>query len=154
MANTNVNIVAVVLAVLLLMGGLTYALRQTPVNKSTTTNQSSLIPTSNPSATTNQTTTASSQPAAQEPTTATLGLNIVEPKNGAVVSNSNLKVSGKTAPNAEVFVNDKELRADSTGNFSITVALDEGDNSIIISANDDNGNFSEQELTITYEPSQ
>ncbi len=153
MAKSNINIVLVVLAALLLIGGLTYALKQAPANRPTTSSQPSLAPVSMvPDS--NQNITPSSQPTSREPTTATLNLNIVEPKNGAVVNSSNLKVSGKTVASADVFVNDKELTADSAGNFSTTIGLDEGDNSVIVSANDDNGNYAEQELTITYEPSQ
>jgi cytoskeletal protein RodZ len=151
MAKADVNIVVVVLAALLLIGGLTYALKQSPANRSPTNSESSAMPTSAASSS-NQNTNPNSQTAIPKPTTVPLNLSIVEPKNRAVVNNSNLKVSGKTVASAEVFVNDKELTADSAGNFSTTITLDEGDNSVIVSANDDNGNYAEQELTITYEP--
>ncbi len=78
-----------------------------------------------------------------------LPLTITQPRSGAVVSSPNLTVVGKTAANAEVFVNDSSLLADSQGNFSALVTLDEGDNTIIIVANDAAGNFAEKEIVVT-----
>lgn len=60
-------------------------------------------------------------------------------------------VSGKTAAGAEVFVNDMDAVADSDGQFSVTVPLDEGENPIVIVANDSMGNSAEAERTVTYD---
>jgi hypothetical protein len=78
-------------------------------------------------------------------------LNISEPLPGATVSNSSVRVKGKTLPMAVVFINEKEMRADRAGNFSTTVSLEEGENSIIILAHDADGNFSEKEITVNLE---
>jgi len=78
-------------------------------------------------------------------------LEVTSPVNGATVSSPNITVSGKTLPGADVFVNDTELTADANGNFSMQLTLDEGDNQITVSANDNNGFSSEQDLTVTYE---
>lgn len=86
--------------------------------------------------------------------TKTLTLSISSPSNGATVTSASLKISGKTGPNAEVFVNDTSTRADASGNFSVTLTLDEGDNPIVVSANDADGNVVEKELTVTYTPAQ
>jgi hypothetical protein len=48
-------------------------------------------------------------------------------------------------------VNDKELVADGNGDFSQGITLEEGDNPIIVVANDANGTVGEKEITVTYE---
>ena len=79
-------------------------------------------------------------------------LTISTPSNNATVSSGSLTVKGKTVAGAEVFVNDLETKADASGNFSATMTLEEGDNYILIVANDAAGNYSEKELSITYTP--
>lgn len=86
----------------------------------------------------------------QTPKETKIALTVTSPKNGSTVSNATLSVSGKTVPGAEVSVNDNILKADSQGNFSSTIILDEGENIISVVANDQYGNFAEQELTVTY----
>ena len=83
---------------------------------------------------------------------AKITLTITSPANGATVTSSSVKVQGKTLPNAEVFVNEKETKADKNGNFSVTMTLDEGENYMIVVANDELGNVAETELAITYSP--
>lgn len=85
-------------------------------------------------------------------TSGSISLAISSPVNNITVTSSSLVVRGKTAPKSEVFVNDAETKADTNGNFSVTLTLDEGENYILVVANDANGNFSEKELTITYTP--
>ncbi len=80
-----------------------------------------------------------------------LALEISQPTNKSVVSTTTVLIKGKTSPQAEVFVNDKETVADSQGNFSLSASLEEGDNYILIAANDNRGNYAEQELTVTLE---
>lgn len=81
-----------------------------------------------------------------------LSLAITQPINGAQFTTARIIVSGKTAPRAEVFVNDLELSANSTGNFSTSLTLDEGENTILVVANDEQGNSNEKEITVTYNP--
>lgn len=81
-----------------------------------------------------------------------ISLLITQPTNGQVLSAATVNVAGKTVANAEVSVNDKDVKADPTGNFSTAVNLDEGDNPIMVTAFDVDGNTSEQELTVTYQP--
>ncbi len=78
-------------------------------------------------------------------------LSIIQPQNNTAVVNPMVSVVGKTAPNADVFVNDKELKADSQGNFSTTVELDEGENTISVLANNSDGAFTEKEIIVTLE---
>lgn len=85
------------------------------------------------------------------PTVAQITLTVTDPKNQAVVSFSPIVVKGKTIANAQVFVNDAETKADSSGYFSVTLPIDEGENEIIVVANNDNGEYAEQSVTVTLE---
>ncbi len=78
-------------------------------------------------------------------------LEIYQPQNGATVNNSSLTVEGKTTAFASVFINEKELRADVAGRFSTVITLDEGENTIIIVANDEEGNYEEKEIKVILE---
>lgn len=78
-------------------------------------------------------------------------LTIDSPKNGDVIQGASVMVSGKTVPYAEVFANDLETKADVSGNFTIVLSLDPGENTISISANDANGGYSEKEIVVTSE---
>lgn len=79
-------------------------------------------------------------------------LEIIEPKSGQrIVQDADFVIKGRTAPYAEVFVADQQLTADANGNFSTTVTLDEGENVIVVLANDAEGNFAEETIIITLE---
>ena len=84
-------------------------------------------------------------------TVAQITLTVTDPKNQAVVSFSPIVVKGKTIANAQVFVNDAETKADSSGYFSVTLPIDEGENEIIVVANNDNGEYAEQSMVVTLE---
>lgn len=77
-------------------------------------------------------------------------LTVIQPQNGAVVKNAQILVFGKTAPNADVFVNDKDTVADAKGDFSVAFTLEEGENYILVGSTDVKGNFAEQELSVVY----
>ncbi len=77
-----------------------------------------------------------------------ISLVITSPALGSVLKSSNVTINGKTSPNAEVFVNDASTKADANGNFTLNVSLDEGENTLIINANDEFGNVAEQTLTV------
>lgn len=81
-----------------------------------------------------------------------LNLQVTQPSDGAIVTKSTITVSGKTTANAEIAVNDLNLKADGQGNFSTTLMLDEGENIIAVVANDSAGNYAEKQLTVTYNP--
>lgn len=84
------------------------------------------------------------------PSVSQILLTISSPVNGSTVTSGSITVKGITTPKAEVFINDKSVIADSLGSFSVSIILDEGENSIVIAVNDSNGNYSEKELTVTY----
>ena len=83
--------------------------------------------------------------------TASFFLEIDNPKNKVVVDQPTIVVSGKTVPEAEVFINDKETRADNQGDFSLSINLEEGENTLVIVASDKEGNYQEKELTVFLE---
>lgn len=78
----------------------------------------------------------------------TIPLTVTYPEDGMNLGTTNVVVTGKTLPNAEVFVNDQETKADSLGNFSVSIGLDEGENQIVVNANDKNGNVAEEDINI------
>jgi hypothetical protein len=95
--------------------------------------------------------TATPQPL---PTVSQILLTVSGPVNGSTVTTSSVSVKGITTPKAEVFINDKSVIADALGSFSVPVTLDEGENTIVIAANDSNGNYSEQDLIVSYDSGQ
>ncbi len=80
-----------------------------------------------------------------------ISLSISAPASGTVTGTQKTTVKGKTSPKAEVFANEAEGIADMNGNFSLTVQLDEGENSIIVTAVDADGKVAEKEILVTYE---
>lgn len=81
----------------------------------------------------------------------TFFLEIESPVNGAIVNQPTITVRGKTLPQAEVFVNDLQLKAKSDGSFSTPISLDEGENTLTIVANDNQGNYIEKEIVVKLE---
>lgn len=80
-----------------------------------------------------------------------VALTVSAPAQNAVVRSASLTVRGKTAAHAEVFVNDEEAVADASGNFVVTLTLEEGENPIIIVVTDEVGNTAQAEMLVTYE---
>lgn len=80
-----------------------------------------------------------------------ISLQVTAPKDKQTITTPSLTVTGKTSPGADVFVNDMELRANGSGNFSAQITLDEGENAIVIVTNDQEGNSAEKELIVTYQ---
>ncbi len=81
-------------------------------------------------------------------------LEVSQPINNATVANAVVSLTGKTIPNGSVFVNEQELKADTNGNFSTSVSLNEGQNDIYVVASDDLGNSVEKVITINLESTQ
>lgn len=81
-------------------------------------------------------------------------LQVNEPKNNITVSNPIINISGKTIPNAYIFINEQELKADINGGFSSATTLEEGENYILIVASDDLGNSVEKDILVNLETTQ
>lgn len=79
-------------------------------------------------------------------------LEVISPKNQSTVTSPSLVVLGQTQPKAEVTVNENELTAGSNGAFSQKITLEEGENYIIVTASDEDGNYVEKEIAVIYEP--
>lgn len=74
-------------------------------------------------------------------------LEIEEVKEG-----KETKISGKTEPKATLKINNHLVILDQEGNFSYSLTLSEGENNILIEAEDQAGNKTKKEITLTYSP--
>ncbi len=81
-------------------------------------------------------------------------IDIISPVDKSTVNTPSVLIKGKTAASADVFINEKELKADAQGNFSATVTLEEGENYLIVAANDSKGNYAEKEIIVNYQLAQ
>ncbi|MCX6705968.1 MAG: hypothetical protein NTV24_02575 [Candidatus Woesebacteria bacterium] len=77
-----------------------------------------------------------------------ISLEITAPKDGEILTKSPVSVTGTTVKSAEVFVNDAETKADESGNFKVSVSLDEGENEIFVTVNDQDGNNTESSVKV------
>ncbi|QQG43413.1 MAG: hypothetical protein HYW45_00135 [Candidatus Daviesbacteria bacterium] len=82
-------------------------------------------------------------------------LQVNEPEDGKTVTGGekNIKISGKTNPDAQVTVNEVTVIVDKEGNFSTSQALNEGDNNFTIRAGDAAGNYAEVVRRVSYKSS-
>lgn len=78
-------------------------------------------------------------------------LDISEPGDGSKTSKDEIKVAGKTDLGNSIRINDLPVVVDTNGNFQASVRLKEGENKIVIVAQDDAGNIETKTLTVTYE---
>jgi uncharacterized protein YfaP (DUF2135 family) len=76
-------------------------------------------------------------------------LTVTQPVDGANLNSDDVTIQGQTSPGAAVCVNDASDVADSNGNFSIPINLNNGPNVIDVTATDDNGNQNEVLLMVS-----
>jgi hypothetical protein len=141
------QIILVVIAIILFLGIGLFGLQYTNKQKNSITKVAKTAPDETEPITTIAPSLETSNMGAVE---STLVLQLTAPINNSVVSTSSIVVKGKTAPLADVFVNDKETKADANGLFSLSMTLDEGENTILVVANDSDGRVGETEATVTY----
>lgn len=81
-------------------------------------------------------------------------LDIKEPEDNKKIQGGDkkIKIAGITEVDAQVFINDSQSIIDKDGNFSIEVALNEGDNNFDIKAIDKASNSTEVSRKVTYQP--
>lgn len=88
----------------------------------------------------------------------TVILSIDQPLDESVTDKKSITVNGKTNPNATIIVNtasdDQVVKPATTGDFSITVPLNDGENQITLTAINDNGEEVTKQLTVTYSTEQ
>ena len=97
---------------------------------------------------TNQTSLNQEEIPTAKPVAKRLILEIIEPKDNVTYNNPSIKVFGKTKANVEIYVNDIQTKADEKCYFSLNYNLDEGENLLTITANDQDGNYAEKEITV------
>lgn len=81
---------------------------------------------------------------------ATFFLEIVSPKDEIVVQNASVLVQGRTVPDAVVSVDGQPVEVDGGGNFSATITLEQGPNSIEVIASDFSGNQQSRVISLVY----
>ena len=79
-------------------------------------------------------------------------LLIAEPEDQSVVSDSNIPLSGQTAPGAVVSVNGVGVEVDERGGFSTTVALEQGPNIIDVVATNPDGRVLSAVIAVIFRP--
>ncbi len=138
-------LIFLVLVIIVVAGVYLYRKRNRLMQQNPNLPGNAVLPTEMPSTTTPSTGTDMTNPGQQQ-----ISLTITAPQNNSTVTTASVQVAGKTVPNADVSVNDQDLKADAQGNFTATVGLDWGDNMIDVVANDAQGNSAEQEITVTF----
>lgn len=78
-------------------------------------------------------------------------LEIIEPQDKTKLSKQEILLKGKTDKEVFIKINNLPITVDVNGNFQTTVKLKEGDNSILITAEDIAGNLETKNLTIIYQ---
>ena len=78
-------------------------------------------------------------------------IEISSPSDNSITPKSEIKILGKTDQNVSIRINGLPAVVSSEGIFDKTVQLKEGENKIIISAEDEAGNSDELTLTVIYE---
>ncbi len=79
-------------------------------------------------------------------------LELSEPSDGLKTNHTEVKVSGKTDKDVTIKVNNLPVVTDPGGNFQTSIKLSNGDNKIIVTAQDKAGNAEEKTLTVNYSP--
>lgn len=78
-------------------------------------------------------------------------LKIIQPENGVTVNQSEIIIKGETDKETFIKINQSPVVVDALGNFSFLVKLQEGENIIQITAEDEAGNIEEKILTVIYQ---
>lgn len=85
--------------------------------------------------------------------TAAPGLELESPQPGQqfeLRQNQNINIKGKTEPNARVQLNERLVLANSEGEFSTTIQLNEGENKLLFKIIDEAGNSYEEERVVSF----
>ena len=77
-------------------------------------------------------------------------VTISNPPDGMTTTSSTVTVTGMATPGSTVTVNGIPVDVDSSGNFSVEIALESGSNIITIIATDPNGASETVTRTVTY----
>lgn len=138
----------VVIGVLVIGGVL--LLRQTSQGTNTYQNSAQTIPSATPEAIKSTSSLPSVMPTSVVKN-AGIKLTVSSPVSGATVTKASLTVRGTTTKGADISVNETDTLADQNGNFSAVITLDEGENLVFVVASDSEGNYAEEEISVTYD---
>lgn len=153
MNKAYLGLVALLILVTVGVGG--FAIYRTVQSRTTQTGYLSQPSLTSPKTMKAESPTVQSSPTIdQKPVSSNLKLTISSPQDGQVFTTPKITVSGVTGANADVSVNDLEIKASSTGKFQTTLTLDEGENPLYLFASDQDGNFAEWQGSVVYEPAQ
>ncbi len=90
----------------------------------------------------------------KEPDSAPATLTIDSPSPDSVVNNSKVTIKGSFQPNSNILIftpiDGYQIKTDSSGNFSSSIEIESGFNTIYISALDPQNNQTDSQLNITY----
>ncbi len=78
-------------------------------------------------------------------------LDISEPSDNSTINNQEIKIKGSTDKETYIHINELPVVVDANGGFETTVRLKEGDNQIIINAEDTAGNIESKSLKVIYQ---
>ncbi|MFH1827497.1 MAG: hypothetical protein ABH812_03665 [bacterium] len=78
-------------------------------------------------------------------------IEVSSPSDNLITPKSEIRIVGQTDPNVSLRIGGFPTSISSTGNFDQSVQLKDGENKIIITAEDEAGNSEELTLTIIYE---
>jgi hypothetical protein len=78
-------------------------------------------------------------------------LDISEPADNSTTNNQEINIKGSTEKEIYIRVNDLPIVVDANGGFQTTVRLKDGDNQIVITAQDISGNLETKSLKVTYQ---
>lgn len=83
----------------------------------------------------------------------TPSLKINEPEDGKEIQgDKKVTVSGKTDPDAQIYINDTRLIVNPVGEFSTSYNLNDGENTLIIKAQDKASNSKSETRKVIYKP--
>ncbi|MFA5770663.1 MAG: Ig-like domain-containing protein [Patescibacteria group bacterium] len=78
-------------------------------------------------------------------------LEITEPSDNSTTNNQEIKIKGNTDKETYIHVNDLPVVVDANGNFETSVRLKDGENQIVMTAQDIAGNVETKTLKIIYQ---
>jgi hypothetical protein len=78
-------------------------------------------------------------------------LEITEPSDNSTTNNQEIKIKGTTDKETYIHINDLPIVVDANGSFETSVRLKDGDNQIMIIAQDIAGNVETKSLKVTYQ---
>jgi len=86
------------------------------------------------------------------PTAQAFFLKVTTPQDQSLVQTSTIEVKGATTPDAVVTVNGSLVSVNADGTFDAPVTLQEGPNTVQVTASNVSGAEQDQVLTVTYVP--